>query len=76
MKVGRGYGIIWGMKSLLVIFVLGVVVAEGFAADLLGANLLEEVRVMDECADRAVGSIGSEEELAAKQAEWRAADFV
>ena len=43
------------------------------AADLMGANLLEEVRAMDECADRAVGSIGSEEELEAKQAEWRAA---
>ena len=33
MKVGRGYGIIWGMKSLLVIFVLVGMVAEGFAAD-------------------------------------------
>ena len=36
----------------------------------MGANLLEEVRAMDECADRAVGAIGSEEELAVKQAGW------
>ena len=56
------------MKTLIAVAMLAM-----GAADLMGANLLEEVRAMDECADKAVGSIGSEAELAAKQAEWRAA---
>ena len=38
-----------GMKILVAVLVLAM-----GAADLLGANLLEEVRAMDECADAAV----------------------
>lgn len=36
-------------------------------------NLLDEVRLADEACDAAVAAIASSEELAAKQAEWRAA---